>query len=285
MYPLLGEQSWITAYGVMLVLAVAACWYYARRRAAVFGFDASQIDLMLPVLVIVSILGARLLAFAIPGDLNASGELYQAHFRFRVFGLLIFAFPLLFLFSRLGGQSFRVMLDLFALPALLWLAILRIGCFLAGCCWGDLVYPQQAIADPQLAAQVNTLPWLAGDWIFTAVRFPEGSFAQQQHYLLGLVGPLNPSLPVHPTQLYESAGLIVLLVMLRGYEKHAPAPGRVALMALGGYCMLRFFIEYLRADNALVLGIHTSTQIICVILLLAAAAGFRFTPTREKTAL
>jgi phosphatidylglycerol:prolipoprotein diacylglycerol transferase len=284
MYPLLGEQSWITAYGVMLVLALLACWYYARRRAADIGFDVSQIDLAVPVLVIVSILGAGLLAFAIPGDLNATGELYQAHFRFRVFGVLLLAFPLLFLFSRLGGQSFRVTLDLFALPALLWLAILRVGCFLAGCCWGDLVHLDAAIADPQLAAQVHTLPWLAGDWSITAVRFPEGSFAQQQHYLLGLVGPLNRSLPVHPTQLYESAGLVLLLAMLRGYEKRAPGPGRVTLMALGGYCILRFFIEYLRADNALVLGIHTSTQVICVILLLAVAAGFRFTRNREPTA-
>ena len=287
MHPLLGEQTWITAYGTMLVLALLACWYYARRRALAAGIDTSYIDLAVPVIFAVSALGARLLAFTIPGDMNVTGELYQVDSRLRLLGLLLFALPLLFLFSRLAGISFRAMFDLLALPALLGLALVRIGCFLAGCCWGDLLRAHGKIADAQLAAQVHSLPWLTGDWIATAVRFPQGSHAYEQHYLLGLVGPAaTESLPVHPTQLYESAGLLLLLGLLRLYEKSRPNPGRLGLMALGGYCLLRFLIEYLRADNALVLGLHTSTQIFCAVLLLAAVAGFRYLATLDaKTGL
>ncbi len=59
-------------------------------------------------------------------------------------------------------------------------------------------------------------------------------------------------LPVHPTQLYELVLLLGLLACLHVFSKKQHAPGAVALVTLAGYCVLRFFIEYLRADNALV---------------------------------
>ena len=275
MFSQFGEQTWINPYGSMLVLALILCWLYARRRARAVGIDVSVVDIALPLIFIVSIVGARLLSLAVPGDLEITGHLHEVNSRYRLFGLLLVAVPTLYLFSRLARISFRALLDLFALPAVLWLATLRLGCFFAGCCWGDLVHLPSELEGNPLAAQVHTLPWLAGDWVGSATRFPYGSPAWEQHYLLGLVDPLaEHSLPVHPTQLYESAGLLGILVLLRMYEKRTPSPGQLALLTAGAYCMLRFFIEYLRADNALVLGMHTSSQVIAVVLILAAATGF-----------
>jgi len=278
MNPRFGDQTWLSPYGLMLVVALIACWLYAQRRAAAAGLDTSHIDLAVPLIFIVATLGAKFLTLISPNDTNIAGELLQTHLRFRLFGLLFIGFPVLLIYSRLANLPFRDMLDIFALPAVLWLVIVRVGCFMAGCCWGDLTYAVTglaAVTDPELITQILTLPWLTGDWLITAVSFPVGSFAYEQQLMLGLIEPgARSSLPVHPTQLYELVLLIGLLAYLHVYSKKEHAHGAVALVTLGGYCALRFFIEYLRADNALVLGSHTFTQLICVALLLASIASY-----------
>ncbi len=288
LYSRFGDQTWITPYGLMLVVALIACWLYARRRAIAAGLDTSHIDLAVPLIFIISTLGAKYLTLLSPYDSNVVGDLYQTHFRFRLFGLLFIGFPVLLIYSRLAKLPFRGMLDVFALPVVLWLAIVRAGCFMAGCCWGDLTHSVtglSAVTGPGLSAQIQTLPWLTGNWLISAVSFPIGSFAYQQHLILGLIEPgAASSLPVHPTQLYELVLLLGLLAYLHFYSKKERAPGIVALVTLGGYCILRFFIEYLRADNALVLGSHTFTQMISVALLLASIATF-IIRTRAKAVL
>jgi phosphatidylglycerol:prolipoprotein diacylglycerol transferase len=281
MYPAFGSLTWITPYGLMLVVALFSCWLYARRRALVFGLDVSHVDLAVPLVFAVSLLGAEFLSIISPRDTEFAGQVLQSHSRFRLFGLLLIGVPALFAFSRLTNISFRVLLDLFALPVLLWLALIRVGCFMAGCCWGDLTqeYPgMAAIEDPQLSLQVLTLPWFSGDWIPYAVSFPPESLAYQQHLAFGLIEPGNTSsLPVHPTQLYELVLIVLLLVVLRHVECRQVPAGMLALLALGGYSMLRFFIEFLRADNPLMLGSLSFHQLISIALLLACTASTPFT--------
>lgn len=82
------------------------------------------------------------------------------------------------------------------------------------------------------------------------------------------------SLPVHPTQLYELVMVAALFIILSGIENRQSSPGLLALGAISGYAVLRFMIEFLRADSTLFLGTLTFTQIICIALLLAGIAGF-----------
>lgn len=275
MYPAFGTLNWITPYGLMLVVALFGCWSYARRRARVFRMDVSHVDLAVPLVFAISLLGAEAISLVSPRDTQFAGQVLQSHTRFRLFGLLLIGAPVLFVYSRLAGLSFRQLLDLLALPVLLWLAIVRIGCFMAGCCWGDLTldYPGLAVVDPELSMQVLTLPWLSGGWLPFIVSFPDGSLAYQQHQALGLIGPgAGSSLPVHPSQLYELALLAMWLLMLKRLEsKHMPT-GMLAIYALVGYCVLRFLVEFLRADNALVLGSLTLHQSICAVLFVGCLA-------------
>jgi len=277
-YPNFGTLTWITPYGLMLVVALFGCWFYARRRAKAAGLDVSHVDLAVSLVFILSLLGAEVLSVVIPGDTEFAGDLYQVHSRFRLFGLFFAGVPALFIYSRLSKLSFRRLLDLFALPVVLWLALLRFGCFMAGCCWGDLIHEHPgltSIPDPRLADQVLTLPRLTGDWLATAVSFPAESLAYQQHLALGLIEPgVSSSLPVHPTQLYELVLLVILLSLLQKSERKWTPPGMYALAALSTYAALRFIIEFLRADNPLVLGPLTSSQLICIVLLLGCAVCF-----------
>src|SRR5207302_4219091 len=80
--------------------------------------------------------------------------------------------------------------DLAAAPIGMSLALARIGCFLAGCDYG----------------KVTSVPW--------AVRFPAGSPAWRDQVAAGLLPADRPeSLPVHPTQLYESLLGVAMMVL------------------------------------------------------------------------
>jgi prolipoprotein diacylglyceryltransferase len=253
-YPGFGELTWITPYGFMLIVALSCGWHYARQRAAKAGIDVSHVDLAVPLVFAISIIGVKFLTLISPGDAEFASTFEQA-------------------------------LDLFALPVLLWVAIVRLGCFMAGCCWGDLTQEHEALAgisDHRLNTQVLTVAWLSGDWVATAVSFPAESLAWQQHLALGLIeADAIASLPVHPTQLYELALIAVLLLFLRKMENRQRARGLIALSALIGYATLRFIIEFLRADSTLVLGTLTFTQIICITLLLLAPLIKHLTPRIE----
>jgi phosphatidylglycerol:prolipoprotein diacylglycerol transferase len=103
----------------------------------------------------------------------------------------------------------------------------RLGCLLAGCCFGS----------------VTDLGW--------GLSFPGFSPASEaQAELVQLAHRHLPSLPVHPTQIYES-GAAFLLAGLGIFYTHERKryDGHVFVIFLAGYGLLRFVIEFLRSDE------------------------------------
>ena len=112
-------------------------------------------------------------------------------------------------------------------------AIGRIGCFLVGDDYG----------------RPTTLPW--------GVAFPQG---------------LPPTtIPVHPTQLYEMAALIIVGVLLLRWRR----AGTPDVVVLGRYLLLagavRFAIEFVRV-NERVLGPFTVAHLVSAALVIAGVA-------------
>lgn len=142
------------------------------------------------------------------------------------YGGLFFAAPFaLFYMKKRGVPALRgVDTIAFALP--LGVAFGRLGCFLAGCCFG-------APYDGALG-----------------VSFPPYSPASEAQYLEGLLpGWEYPSLPVHPTQAYELLGCLAIFAYLMLYRlKRVRFDGQVSIESVGLYAILRFFLEFLRAD-------------------------------------
>jgi phosphatidylglycerol:prolipoprotein diacylglycerol transferase len=122
-------------------------------------------------------------------------------------------------------------------------AITRIGCFLNGCCWG----------------KVTAVPW--------AVCFPRNSYAYKRQIEQLLIDPsATVSAPVHPTQLYMTVGLLVVIVLLRAGAKRRPRDGVIALLYCFCYGVLRFAIEAFRADSARPVFGMTVSQGISLVL-------------------
>ena len=72
---------------------------------------------------------------------------------------------------------------------------------------------------------------------------------------------------MHAVQLYESAILLVLLLLLSRVHWRRVAAGSIAVISISSYALLRFFMEILRADNTALLGNLTVTQILCILLI------------------
>jgi prolipoprotein diacylglyceryltransferase len=115
--------------------------------------------------------------------------------------------------------------DRAVIPMGLSFAFVRVGCFLEGCDYG----------------QPTALPW--------GVRFPPGSLAARAHAASGWVPEGAFSLPVHPTELYESLlGLVALGLALPLLLRRRARDGRAFAVWMTTYALGRFFLELLRAD-------------------------------------
>ena len=281
MYSHFDSNIWITPFGLIFVTAIMAAWAFARRNAALSGIDASHVDLLMPVALIAGVAGGTVIAILMPMDHRVAGEMINHGVRLRLFPMLATGAVALFVYSRLTELSFRRLLDIFALPVLVGLMIHRVGCFLAGCCWGDIASHDTA---GSFTSQVQTLPFING--LTSGVQYPPGSFAFEQHVAMGLIDPgAVVSLPVVPVQLYEAALLlIVVLVLLRFPWRDYPR-GSIAVIVTCTYALMRFFIEYLRADGYIVMGNLTVTQLQCLLLLCSAILlpGTRKRPENTTT--
>jgi phosphatidylglycerol:prolipoprotein diacylglycerol transferase len=121
---------------------------------------------------------------------------------------------------------------------------------MAGCCFGSTC----------------DLPW--------AVSFPGWSPASEQQFKAHLLPSLRMwSLPVHPTQIYESAAcLAISAACLLWVHPRKRYDGQVFAAFLVLYAVARFLVEFLRRDDrGGLLGLSTS-QLLGVVMLAAAAA-------------
>ena len=82
---------------------------------------------------------------------------------------------------------------------------------------------------------------------------------------------------VHPTQLYAALGSFALFLLLWRVRKGLPTSGQLFFLYLGGYSVLRFFIEILRRDytSRTLFDSMTAAQVASLLLLAFSAWMFQ----------
>jgi phosphatidylglycerol:prolipoprotein diacylglycerol transferase len=110
-----------------------------------------------------------------------------------------------------------------------------------------------------------------GKW---SIVFPAGSPAFNQQRVEGLLPPSAlHSLPVHPTQLYESLNGLILLCLVFLVRRYRKFSGEMFVAFTMGYAILRYYVEILRADEQRGnIGPLSTSQFIGVMTFLAGAA-------------
>jgi phosphatidylglycerol:prolipoprotein diacylglycerol transferase len=236
--PLLGKG--VPAYGTALMLGFLLAVLICRRRAGSLGLEPAHIFDMGFFAVIGGIVGARLLHVLLNlgfyftpanwpkwmGPMGWLGAILATWNGGLVFyGGLGGAILALWIFARRSRLPFPDVLDFAAPGSILGLAVTRVGCFLNGCCFG----------------KPCDLPW--------AVRFPASSHVHAQQVLGGLIGPGDPTLPVHPTQLYEALAALGIFAVLWALYPRRRFSGQVAWTYGMLYSAWRFVNEFFRADS------------------------------------
>jgi len=242
----------IKSYGLMLAISFALGLWLSIRRGRVHGISSDHIvDLIFGVLVS-SIIGVRL--FFVLTHWGDFDPWYRAFFIWdgglTLYGGIVLSTLTVMVMARRRGIPFLVVADIFAPGVILGIGLTRIGCFLAGCCFG---HPTE---------------------LGCGVTFPLDAPATR---LFGKV-------PVHPSQLYGSGSGFLIFAVLLGLEKvwnyRGATFGRFLLL----YGISRFsvdFSRYYELDQVLALGwsnnqwISIGLMIIGLIVLIACAGKAR----------
>lgn len=241
MYPRLFELGPLTVYtyGVLLAAGYLAGLQLALVRARRRGMDGSRVMDLGVYLIISALVGAKLLLLVVDFEhfRNNPTDIFSLVRSAGVFyGGLILAVGVAFWYLRRHRMPVWTTCDVFAPGIALGHVIGRIGCFMAGCCYGSHCDRPWAVTftDPLAAANVGT--------------------------------PLG--VPLHPTQLYEALAELVILVGLLAFERKGRAfPGRTFWVYMLLYAVSRFLIEFYRGDaRGVVLGILSTSQFISLIL-------------------
>jgi phosphatidylglycerol:prolipoprotein diacylglycerol transferase len=202
-------------YGLMLALAFwlgsGWLWREARRR----GWDENSIATLSLVLLLVSVIGARLMFVATHLSDYAHdplGALRVWEGGLTLYGGILLAIPAGILYCRSARLPVWEVADAVAPALALGLALGRVGCFLNGCCYGV----------------PTTLPW--------GVRFPAHSYAALQF----------PGRALHPSQLYFTAAELAILGALVALRPRFPRPGQLWWLFVMLDSATRFLIDLTR---------------------------------------
>jgi phosphatidylglycerol---prolipoprotein diacylglyceryl transferase len=241
MHPILFEFGGFTiySYGVLLAAAYLLGLQFALIRARSRGLDRERVMDLGIWIIISALVGAKLLLLIVDYrpflanprtivDLLRSGGVF--------YGGLIAAVTVALAYIWRHRMPMWTTTDVFAPGIALGHVVGRLGCLLAGCCFG----------------RPTSVPW--------AVSFHDpNAFATSGT-------PLGVSL--HPTQLYEAGAEALILVFLLAFERRGrPFPGRTFWSYMLLYGISRFIIEFYRGDpRGTVFDALSTSQFVSIIL-------------------
>ena len=212
----------LRSYGVLLALSFFLGILLASRRMTKMGGNGAKMIDLAVVVIIASIVGSRLFYVAFHWD-EFAGRLLDIINPFNnpegigIAGLsmdggVFLAILCGLLYLRLAKQPILLTMDAMAPSFGLGIFLTRIGCFLNGCCFGK--------------------PCTTG----LGVVFPAESLAGWQY----------PGVPLHPTQLYNAAGGLIILGLLLWLERYRTFRGFTFLLAVIMYGILRLIVDFYR---------------------------------------
>src|SRR5215470_14999032 len=214
-------------YPLIVGLAFAVGFLVVLQASRAAGIPTGRLMLLQLGLAALGHIGGRLyllLEFGAPwgwSDLLAVGYRHPGSIAGVLLGLAVL--PRLLL----PGVSLALLADCIAPAIAFSTVVMRVGCFVAGCCAGT----------------VSGLPW--------AIQFPPDSRVSRLHARLGLISSSSlPSLHVHPLQLYFLLLALSVGVFLVWFRSRKTYDGQVFLLFLAIHEIGKAGLETLR-ENAL----------------------------------
>lgn len=241
----------IKTWGLLLAVSFGVGILLSLRRGRARGLDPDTILDAAFTVMVSSIIGVRL--FFVLTHLDAFDPWWEVFLLWRggltLYGGILAAIVAVLWFCRRRRIPFLRLADALAPQVVLGIGITRLGCFLNGCCYG-------APTDGPLG-----------------VVFPASCQAGQAH----------PGVPLHPAQLYSSAGGFLVWGLLLLWERWDRREGGTFGRFLILYGVARSLADLFRSYEegaVLALGLTTSQLISAGLILVGVAVLVR---TREAS--
>lgn len=235
----------VKSYGFMLSLSFALGMWLSVRRGRRYNLSSETILDQIFGVMISSLVGVRLVY--VLTHLDSFHPWYRAFFIWdggmTLYGGILAAMAAVWWMCRRDGIPFLVIADVFSPGVMLGIGLTRIGCFMAGCCFGKPTGCSCGVTFP-----VGSEPWAV--W---------GSVA------------------IHPSQLYASAGAFAVFGLLLLLERLPSPRGATFGRFLVLYGISRFVVDFFRyyePEQVMALGWSNNQWLsLCLIAVGATVLG------------
>jgi len=277
MYPILFEIGPIPirTYGLMIAIGFLTALFFIQREAKKKGIDPEVISNAAFWALLLGIAGTRVLHIMMfPAQYSWTDPvgwiaLWQGGLVFQGGPPVVMVF--LYFYFKKYAINFWQVADITAPFLALGHGIGRLGCFAYGCCYGKPTDSFLGTAFPRYPRD----PALA----------LEGSPAYIEHlYSHQIAEGSLWSLPVHPTQLYSFAGLVLIGVLLYLIKrKWQPFYGSILSLYFVFYGIFRFIVEFYRGDrNPTHFGALSDQQVFCFVFIALGVGLFLWLRHRNR---
>ncbi len=225
MHPVLVKIGWfeVHSYGVMLAIAFLLGLWLTVKRAKKMGLDPNRVMDIAVLVIVAGIVGSRL-AYVIPhwqefrghwldtvNPIQSNGQIGIAGMT--VIGGFLLAIVVTLIYLWIKKMPVWKIADAFSPAIALGIFVVRIGCFLNGCCYGKPTHSAIGMV------------------------FPPNSPA----------GFMYPNTPIYPTQLFSSLyGLVIFFILLWAEKRYKTFDGFTFFLLWGLYGVARFTVDFFR---------------------------------------
>lgn len=228
----------VKGYGLMIAIGVILALFLGEKLAKKRGQDPDMIYNLTFLCAISGFLGAKILFCIVEFDALIKDPMSVLKSNgFVVYGGIIGGILAAAVYLKRKKCNFWDYFDIVLPSVAVAQGFGRIGCFLAGCCYGR-----------------ETDSWIG-------IAFTNSRFAPNHVKLI-------------PTQLISSAGMFLIAAVLLWFLKRQKRPGQTGALYLILYSIGRFGVEFLRNDFRGEIGPFSTSQFISVLILLVGVGLF-----------
>lgn len=257
MHPVLFELGSLTiySYGFMIAIGVVfAVSYLVVRGKKEVNLSFDQANNLFLLIFLAAVVGGKVfLLLENPSSYLANPKRLFTGSGFVFYGSFLFAVPTMLWYFKRNKLPVYQMLDIMAVVTCLVHMFGRVGCFMAGCCYGKPTTSVYGITFTDPACQASPL-----------------------------------GTPLHPTQLMEAGFIFLVMIGLLFLRSKKQFHGQLFLVYLMLYAIGRFGLEYFRGDQArgFVIDDYVSnSQFIAMCILVVVALIYQSWSLKNKVAV
>ncbi|MBQ9828644.1 MAG: prolipoprotein diacylglyceryl transferase [Lachnospiraceae bacterium] len=227
----------VHGYGLFIAIGVVVALLVAMYRAKRRGLDSDLVFNITLLVAVTGILGAKLLYIIMNWSEFIKDPVSGLTEGFVVYGGIILGIAAGFIYLKFKKAVFSDYFDIIMPGVAIAQGFGRIGCFMAGCCYG-----------------------IPCDGPF-CVKFPADSLAPS-------------GVNLFPSQLVSALGNFLIAAILIYASRKMKYSGHTGALYVALYAAGRFVIEFFRSDERGHIGPLTTSQFISILMMTAAIVLF-----------